>query len=169
MCMIQQPNTMSKTAHQVRSECWSPKVSPCRNTGFPVRSVRAVIYGHNKGLRGQSHRIAVALGMKAFAPNDDAFVMSLRARHLDRAQHARPFLKGRSSTFYCSRLFRTWRQRWSHSAFEPLHFFCNSFSIAARLCENASILTPSLSKKVADLPDRQPQFPQIVRIRRMIK
>lgn len=38
---------------------WSEK------NGFPVRSVRAVLYGHNKGNYGQSHKIAVALRMKA--------------------------------------------------------------------------------------------------------
>jgi len=32
--------------------------------GFPIRAVRAVISGHNKGNYGQSHRIAVALGLK---------------------------------------------------------------------------------------------------------
>lgn len=35
--------------------------------GFPVRAVRAVISGHNKGHYGQAHRIAVALGLKADA------------------------------------------------------------------------------------------------------
>lgn len=59
---------MSKTAQQVRSELVAHgKTVPdwAKEHGFPVRSVRAVIYGHNKGLRGQSHQIAVALGMKA--------------------------------------------------------------------------------------------------------
>ncbi len=32
--------------------------------GFPIRSVRAVLSGHNKGNYGQSHKIAVALGIK---------------------------------------------------------------------------------------------------------
>jgi len=32
--------------------------------GFPERAVRAVLSGHNKGNYGQSHRIAVALGIK---------------------------------------------------------------------------------------------------------
>ena len=32
--------------------------------GFPVRAVRAVLSGHNKGNYGQSHKIAVALGLK---------------------------------------------------------------------------------------------------------
>lgn len=35
-----------------------------REHGFPVRTVRAVIYGHNKGHYGQAHLVAVALGMK---------------------------------------------------------------------------------------------------------
>ncbi|TBN42686.1 DNA-binding protein [Paracoccus subflavus] len=34
------------------------------DNGFPARAVRAVLYGHNKGLRGQSFRIAAALGLK---------------------------------------------------------------------------------------------------------
>lgn len=32
--------------------------------GFKVRNVQAVIYGHNKGLRGQAMRISEALGLK---------------------------------------------------------------------------------------------------------
>jgi gp16 family phage-associated protein len=32
--------------------------------GLPVRSVRAVLYGHKKGHFGLSHRIAVAIGLK---------------------------------------------------------------------------------------------------------
>ena len=36
--------------------------------GFPSASVTAVLAGKNKGLRGQSHHIAVALGLKP-APN----------------------------------------------------------------------------------------------------
>lgn len=32
--------------------------------GFPLRSVRAVLSGHNKGNYGRAHEIAVALGMK---------------------------------------------------------------------------------------------------------
>ncbi len=32
--------------------------------GFSRASVRAVLYGHTKGTRGESHRIAVALGIK---------------------------------------------------------------------------------------------------------
>jgi gp16 family phage-associated protein len=35
-----------------------------RKHGFPVRAVRAVISGHNKGHYGQAHKIAVALGIK---------------------------------------------------------------------------------------------------------
>lgn len=35
--------------------------------GFPVRAVRAVVYGHNKGHYGQAHIIAVALGLKGKA------------------------------------------------------------------------------------------------------
>jgi len=36
-----------------------------RSSGFSVPLVYAVLQGRRKGLRGQSHRIAVALGLKA--------------------------------------------------------------------------------------------------------
>lgn len=32
--------------------------------GFTTPTVKAVLYGHSKGLRGEAHRVAVALGMK---------------------------------------------------------------------------------------------------------
>jgi gp16 family phage-associated protein len=32
--------------------------------GYPLHSVRAVLYGRNKGNYGQAHKIAVALGLK---------------------------------------------------------------------------------------------------------
>lgn len=32
--------------------------------GFPLHAVRAVVYGRNIGNYGQSHKIAVALGVK---------------------------------------------------------------------------------------------------------
>lgn len=35
-----------------------------QENGFPVRTVRAVIYGHNKGHYGQAHLVAIALGIK---------------------------------------------------------------------------------------------------------
>ena len=35
-----------------------------RARGFDVRLVRAVLYGQCKGVRGESHKIAVALGLK---------------------------------------------------------------------------------------------------------
>ena len=38
-----------------------------KENGFPVRAVRAVVYGHNKGHYGQAHSIAVALGLKGKA------------------------------------------------------------------------------------------------------
>lgn len=38
-----------------------------KENGFPVRAVRAVISGHNKGHYGQAHKIAVALGLKGKA------------------------------------------------------------------------------------------------------
>lgn len=45
------------------------KISPgwAKETGFPVRAVRAMIYVHNKGHYGQSHKIAVAGGLTARA------------------------------------------------------------------------------------------------------
>lgn len=58
---------MAKSADDVREELrrrgqtlkqWA------RDHGFPLSSVRAVLSGHNKGYRGQAHRIAVELGMK---------------------------------------------------------------------------------------------------------
>jgi gp16 family phage-associated protein len=58
---------MSKTAQQVRSELTAKGMTLpewAKRHGFPVRSVRAVLYGHNKGRYGQSHQIAVALGLK---------------------------------------------------------------------------------------------------------
>lgn len=35
-----------------------------RENGFSVPSVRAVLAGHNKGNFGESHKVAVALGLK---------------------------------------------------------------------------------------------------------
>ena len=32
--------------------------------GFNPATVKAVLYGHSKGLRGESHRVAIALGIK---------------------------------------------------------------------------------------------------------
>lgn len=58
---------MSKSAQQVRAELVAKgKNIPqwARENGFPVRSVRAVLYGHNKGNFGKAHDIAVALGLK---------------------------------------------------------------------------------------------------------
>lgn len=58
---------MSKTALKVRSELLAKGqtiVQWAKQEGFPVRSVRAVIYGQNKGCHGQAHKIAVALGLK---------------------------------------------------------------------------------------------------------
>lgn len=60
------PN-MSKTSSEVRNDLrregktveeWS------KENGFAKRSVQAVLNGHNKGYRGQSHKIALALGLK---------------------------------------------------------------------------------------------------------
>lgn len=33
--------------------------------GFTVATVKSVLYGHSKGTRGEAHRVAVALGIKA--------------------------------------------------------------------------------------------------------
>lgn len=58
---------LSKTAEEVRSDLKAHGVTVpqwAKRHGFPVRAVRAVLYGHNKGLFGQSHKIAVSLGMK---------------------------------------------------------------------------------------------------------
>ena len=33
--------------------------------GFNPATVKAVLYGHSKGLRGEAHRVAVALGVKS--------------------------------------------------------------------------------------------------------
>ena len=58
---------MSKTADQVREEFRERGVAFtewAKQNGFPLSAVNAVLIGHNKGYRGQSHKIAVALGMK---------------------------------------------------------------------------------------------------------
>lgn len=65
--MIHETSTMSKTASQVRAEFIARGETVtewAKRNGFPVTSVRAVLSGHNEGRYGQSHRIAVALGMK---------------------------------------------------------------------------------------------------------
>ncbi|MGE0333204.1 MAG: hypothetical protein AB7P37_21195 [Ramlibacter sp.] len=36
-----------------------------RAHGFSTETVKAVLYGHNKGRRGQGHRVAIALGLKS--------------------------------------------------------------------------------------------------------
>jgi len=35
-----------------------------RANGFSVATTKAVLYGNNKGTRGESHRVAIALGIK---------------------------------------------------------------------------------------------------------
>lgn len=58
---------MSKTADEVRKEFRDRGIALtawARDNGFPLTCVNAVLTGHNKGYRGQSHRIKVALGMK---------------------------------------------------------------------------------------------------------
>jgi gp16 family phage-associated protein len=59
---------MSKTPDQVRREFREKGVTLtewAKANGFPLSAVNAVLIGHNKGYRGQSHKIAVALGIKA--------------------------------------------------------------------------------------------------------
>lgn len=59
---------LSKTAIEVKADLQAQgKSIPewAEAHGFPVRAVRAVLYGHNKGYRGQAHKIAVDLGLKA--------------------------------------------------------------------------------------------------------
>lgn len=58
---------MAKGADEVRQEFrqrGQTIADWAREHGFPVAWVHAVLIGHNKGYRGQAHRIAVALGMK---------------------------------------------------------------------------------------------------------
>lgn len=38
-----------------------------RANGFSVETTKAVVFGHSKGIRGEAHRVAVALGIKAGA------------------------------------------------------------------------------------------------------
>lgn len=33
--------------------------------GFAPSTVKAVLYGHSQGLRGQAHKVAIALGLKS--------------------------------------------------------------------------------------------------------
>lgn len=58
---------MARSSEEVREELRRRgKTVPqlAKEIGFPLRNVRAVLYGHCKGHRGQAHQIAVALGMK---------------------------------------------------------------------------------------------------------
>ncbi len=58
---------MSKTRLELKAEFRAKGLTApkwAKQNGFPVRAVRAVISGHNKGHYGQSHDIAVALGLK---------------------------------------------------------------------------------------------------------
>lgn len=67
VCMIHGLERMSKTAKQIKEEFQQNGKSFAewaREKGYPLGSVRAVLYGHNKGYRGQAHKIAVELGMK---------------------------------------------------------------------------------------------------------
>ncbi len=58
---------MSKTPNQVKAELRAKGETitswACRKD-FPLRSVRAVLSGHNKGHYGVAHDISVALGLK---------------------------------------------------------------------------------------------------------
>jgi gp16 family phage-associated protein len=58
---------MSKTRLELKAEFRAKGLTAtkwAKENGFPLRSVRAVLSGHNKGHYGQSHAIAVALGLK---------------------------------------------------------------------------------------------------------
>ena len=58
---------MAMTAEQVKAKLRQRGVTIkawAEKNGFPVTSVRAVLNGHNQGNYGQSHKIAVALGLK---------------------------------------------------------------------------------------------------------
>lgn len=58
---------MSKAAREARARLVARGLTVrawAEQNGFPVHAVRAVLSGHNKGHWGQSHKIAVALGMK---------------------------------------------------------------------------------------------------------
>lgn len=56
-----------KTIEQVRADMHrrgETIVGWARKNGFKPDNVRAVIYGHGKGCWGESHKIAVMLGIK---------------------------------------------------------------------------------------------------------
>jgi gp16 family phage-associated protein len=58
---------MSKTAAEIKEEFRTKGMTLpqwSKQHGYPVRAVRGVLYGHNKGYFGQAHKIAVALGLK---------------------------------------------------------------------------------------------------------
>lgn len=58
---------MAMTAEQVKAKLRQRGVTIkawAEKNGFPAASVRAVLNGHNQGNYGQSHKIAVALGLK---------------------------------------------------------------------------------------------------------
>ncbi|MEM7521673.1 MAG: DNA-binding protein [Pseudomonadota bacterium] len=62
---------MSKTSAQVKSELRAKGETIsgwARRHGFPLSAVRAILSGHNKGHYGQSHKIAVALGIEGKQP-----------------------------------------------------------------------------------------------------
>jgi gp16 family phage-associated protein len=59
---------MSKEAREARARLVARGIAVttwAKQNGVPIRAVRVVLSGHNKGRWGQSHKIAVALGMKA--------------------------------------------------------------------------------------------------------
>ena len=60
-------NDQTETLLNVRKKLRSEGITVvewAKRNGFKLCSVRAVIYGHNKGHFGQAHEIAVALGIK---------------------------------------------------------------------------------------------------------
>lgn len=60
------PTRLEKARDELRRKGLTIKEWAERN-GYPERSVRAVLSGHNKGYYGQAHKIAVDLGVKEAA------------------------------------------------------------------------------------------------------
>lgn len=55
--------TLTQAREKLRAEGYTVRDWAERH-GFPLHGVRAVLYGRNKGNFGQSHAIAIALGVK---------------------------------------------------------------------------------------------------------
>jgi gp16 family phage-associated protein len=61
--------TVTTTVRRLREDGKTVAAWAAEN-GFPLRAVRAVISGHNKGHYGQARRIALALGINRDANAD---------------------------------------------------------------------------------------------------